>query len=543
MMELKTTDKMQKTILIGLFLFFSCKSDYITQENTIAELKKDIIYLSEDKLEGRETGTEGEKKALEYLNKRFTELGLKTKVSQFNFNKNVEIIFSSNIKNIFPTKYSSNGKIDSIDIINVGFGIEDKQSGYNDYNSLDVENKAVLINTSSPDGIHPHSKYLNYHDLKNRAEYAKNKGAAAVIYYTTDKNAETPSRKFKSIKNTGIPVLFLNDTEDSVEKYKLTLELYIKSNKAIGHNLIAEIDNHQENTIIIGAHYDHIGWGDEGSLYVGDKQIHNGADDNASGTAALLQLARFYKQSNFNNYNYRFIAFSGEEKGLLGSNAYANNSLIEPDKVNYMINMDMIGRLDKEGNLQISGTGSSPRWASLIEEVKTKDIIIKSSESGVGPSDHTSFYLKDIPVLHFFTGAHSDYHKPTDDHEKINFQGLYQVLSLIQSIINNLDDEEKVVFSTTKNTTTTTAPKFSVTLGVIPDYLYSEQGMRIDAIIDGRTADMSGMQDKDIVIKLGHIKITDMNAYMKALSYFNKGDRIKAHVLRNGNTIELDVTF
>ena len=543
-MEQKNKDKMQKILLASVFfVFFACTESEITQKQTIKELKKDIHYLSDDKLEGREAGTEGEKKALNYLTKRFKSLGLTTTIDQFAFNKNAEIIFTSNIANMFPTQYSSNGNIDSAEIIDVGFGIEAKEFLYNDYNDINVKNKAVVINTSSPDGIHPHSKYLNYHDLKLRAENAKKKGAVAVIYYTTDRHAEVPARKFKSIKSAGIPVLFLNDTKENLQAKSLSLSLTIKINTATGHNLIAEIDNNQENTIIIGAHYDHIGWGEEGSLYVGEREVHNGADDNASGTAALLQLAKFYKKSDYQNYNYRFIAFSGEEKGLLGSNSYANSSLLESKKINYMINMDMIGRLDDNKNLHISGTGSSPRWEPLIEEIKTDSINIKSSEGGLGASDHTSFYLKDIPVLHFFTGAHGDYHKPTDDYEKINFKGLYTVLLFIQSIINNLDDEEKILFSKSPNKTIQTSQRFSVTLGVIPDYLYSKEGMRIDAIIDGRTADIAGMQNKDIVVQLGHIKTTDMNAYMKALSYFKKGDKIIAHVLRNGEKIELEVTF
>ena len=323
----------------------------------------------------------------------------------------------------------------------------------------------------------------------------------------------------------------------------ISIEVVLKETVVEGQNLIAEVDNGKENTIIIGAHYDHLGWGDEGSLYRGEPEIHNGADDNASGTAGLLELARTFSKSNDDNYNYLFIAFSGEEKGLLGSNAFAKSDLLEPSKINYMINMDMIGRLDEQGKIAVYGTGTSPRWNSLLEENSCKDITIKTSESGVGRSDHTSFYLQDIPVLHFFTGAHSDYHKPTDDADKINYEGLATVVTYIENLINDLNDEEKIEFTKTKTGESKKAPRFSVTLGVVPDYLFADEGMRIDGVNDGAPAYNSGMQKGDVVVKLGEINITDMMSYMRALGHFSKGDKSKATVIRDGNAVELDVQF
>ena len=205
--------------------------------------------------------------------------------------------------------------------------------------------------------------------------------------------------------------------------------------------------------------------------------------------------------------------------------------------------MDMIGRLDKEKNIIVLGTGTSPRWNSVLEENRCEETKITKNQSGVGASDHTAFYLKNIPVLNFFTGAHEDYHKPTDDHDKINYKGISVVVSYIEKIINDLDDEKKLAFTKTKNDENRRAPKFSVTLGVIPDYLFDGEGMRIDGIIEGRSADVSGMQNGDIVIQLGDLKITDMNSYMKALSFYNKGDKVKAQVLRANLKKELKVQF
>ena len=190
-------------------------------------------------------------------------------------------------------------------------------------------------------------------------------------------------------------------------------------------NVIGYIDNNAEHTVVIGAHYDHLGYGGEGSLYVGS-EIHNGADDNASGTALMLDLANQLKFNNRNN-NYLFIAFSGEEMGLLGSNYFVKNPTIDLSSINYMINLDMVGRLKEDKSLAIYGVGTSPIFKQTINS-NNKSFNVIENESGVGPSDHTSFYINDIPVLHFFTGQHSDYHKPSDDSEKINFDEVILVL-------------------------------------------------------------------------------------------------------------------
>tara|TARA_B100001758_G_scaffold245694_1_gene259206 strand:- start:8127 stop:9731 length:1605 start_codon:yes stop_codon:yes gene_type:complete len=533
-----------KKIILGLLLIsvtlFSQESK--GPKTIVDRLKSDILFLSDDKLEGRETGTIGEQLALEYLQKRFNEIGLKTKTHSFQFNDNVEVDFSSNNDALYPTRYSANGSLNNVDYIDVNFGIHALDLDYSDYISLDVRGKIALINTSSPDGIHPHSKYINYHDLKIRADIAKEKGAIAVIYYTDDKHAETPLKKFKKINSAGIPVLFFDDSKDKITaKIRAKINLTERRNKGV--NLIAEVNNSKENTIIIGAHYDHIGWGAEGSRYRGEPAIHNGADDNASGTAGILELARVYNNSKYDNYNYLFIAFSGEEKGLLGSNAFAKSDLFNPHKINYMINMDMIGRLNEDGMIAVYGTGTSPRWDLLLKENMPEKVTISTTKSGVGPSDHTSFYLQDIPVLHFFTGAHEDYHKPSDDADKINYEGIETVLNYIQNLINDLDDEKKLLFTKTKSDENRKVPKFSVTLGVIPDYLYSEKGMRIDGVTDGKPAFNSGMQKGDVVLQLGEIKVLDMMTYMKALGHYAKGDKVKAIVNRDGTEIELMVQF
>lgn len=312
--------------------------------------------------------------------------------------------------------------------------------------------------------------------------------------------------------------------------------------KITGRNVVAVLPGQGEGTIYIGAHYDHWGWGGEGSLYRGaDSAIHNGADDNASGVAAVLELARRFHDSPLQN-TVVFIAFSGEEMGLWGSNAFAKEHLGAFPAPRFMINMDMVGRLNAERQLAVYGTGTSPLWDGLLDEQNAFDFRLKREVSGVGPSDHTSFYLADIPVLHFFTGQHEDYHRPSDDWDKINYAGLADVVDYIEGIVRSADALGELPFSKTKDQSEDT-PRFKVTLGVVPDYLYSDPGMRIDGVSEGRPAAKAGLQKGDIVTQMGDQGITSMMDYMKALSTFTKGQTVPVTVKRVDVVLTVDVTF
>uniref|UniRef100_UPI004049CF9B M20/M25/M40 family metallo-hydrolase n=1 Tax=Gelidibacter sp. TaxID=2018083 RepID=UPI004049CF9B len=308
-----------------------------------------------------------------------------------------------------------------------------------------------------------------------------------------------------------------------------------------GTNVLGYIDNNAENTIIIGAHYDHLGYGGDGSLFASkDKAIHNGADDNASGVAVMLDLAKKLQNANTNN-NYLFVAFSGEEMGLLGSNYFVKNPTLDIKKVNYMINMDMVGRLKQDSTLAVYGVGTTPRFKQTLSANNNRFKLIEN-ESGVGPSDHTSFYLADIPVLHFFTGQHSDYHKPSDDFEKLNYEGMQTISSYIFDVISDLNNAGKLPFRITKNESEE-VPRFKVGLGVMPDYLFDGKGMRVDGVIEGRAAQKAGLLKGDVIIRLGESDITDMMSYMKALSTFKEGDSTKVVVDRDGKQVEAELVF
>ena len=310
----------------------------------------------------------------------------------------------------------------------------------------------------------------------------------------------------------------------------------------VGRNVIGYIDNGAEQTIIIGAHFDHLGMGGVSSLHRGEKEeVHNGADDNASGVSVILGLAEILSKKQLNN-NVLVIAFTGEENGLWGSNYFTKNPTIDLEKSNYMLNFDMVGRLKEDKSLAINGTGTTPVWSAALDNVNTDSLKLIKKESGVGPSDHTSFYLNDIPVLHFFTGQHEDYHKPGDDVEKINFDGIVDIIRFSERLIVEVDDDGELEFTKTKDESENT-PRFKVTLGVVPDYLFDGDGMRIDGVSEGKAAQAAGMEKGDIVIQLGDSTITDMMSYMRALSAFQKGDSTKVIFKRGDEEITQPVVF
>ena len=307
-----------------------------------------------------------------------------------------------------------------------------------------------------------------------------------------------------------------------------------------GTNVIGFIDHGAANTVVIGAHYDHLGFGGEGSLYKGEPAVHNGADDNASGVAVLLDLARKIEGAELSK-NYLFITFSGEEMGLLGSNFFTKNPTMDLDGVSYMLNLDMVGRLREDKTLSVSGTGTSPIWPQVLN-TSNPGFKLVFNESGVGPSDHTSFYLHDIPVLHFFTGQHEDYHKPTDDAEKLNYEGMRLISSYMFNLVKELDDDQKLAFRKTKNESEE-VPRFKVALGVVPDYLFDGKGMRIDGISEDKPAQKAGLQKGDIVVRLGDSTVVDMMSYMRALSAFEPGDSTTVSVKRNDQTLKAPIIF
>ena len=412
---------------------------------------------------------------------------------------------------------------------------------------LVLTDRIAAIAISSPDGTHPHSKYLAYQDLQARAEKVIALGAVGIVFYNDDENATAPEPTLSpKVLPLSVPAVFLTGKhyEDLlVDNNPCVINVDIIREERTGYNVVGLLDNGAANVVVIGAHLDHLGWGDEGSLHRGERAIHNGADDNASGIAVMMQLARDLAEMDEARTNdYLFIAFSGEEKGLYGSNYWTKNPTVPIAELNYMINLDMVGRLDSAGAIGINGVGTSPAWEE-VPRVLVGDLKVKTTTSGIGPSDHTSFFLQGVPAIHFFTGTHADYHKPSDDEDKINYEGMLRITRYIESLVTSLSDDGKIAFTKTEEVNTENTPRFKVTLGVVPDYLYDGKGMRIDGVTEGKPAANAGMRKGDVVMGIGAVEVNDMMGYMKALGQFNKGDAAPVKVLREGREMMMEVTF
>ncbi len=312
-------------------------------------------------------------------------------------------------------------------------------------------------------------------------------------------------------------------------------------------NIIGFINNKAANTIVIGAHYDHLGLGYDGNSLDANPQdkIHNGADDNASGVAGVLELARYYQANGVHEKNnFIFILFSGEELGLVGSKFFAEHLPVDSSKINFMINLDMIGRLDPATKvITVSGSGTSAVWEPAFKEAPANGLVVKTDSSGLGPSDHASFYLHRIPAVHFFTGSHSDYHKPSDDAAKINYSGEVDVLNYITRVIARMDEGPKLAFLTTKNKNMGGSRSFKVTMGIMPSYTSDVEGLKVDGVSDGKPAQKAGVQAGDIITQMGELPIKDIQSYMEALGKFEKGQTIPVKVKRGSEVVSLSVTF
>lgn len=543
---------MKNILLILIFISQGAIGQRLTKSDKaiIENLKVNVTYLASDKLEGRRTGTPGEKLAYEYLSAQFGKTGLIPKgdsnsfIQAFEINEGKQILPVTHLiingesletgKDFFPFIFSSNGSVKA----DASPAFQEKgMPWFWDIKDRLEENKN-----------NPHFDLEE--TIRNKVVEFEKKGASACIVFNSGNLNDDLKFDGKTKANPlKIPVIFV--TKNAAKKYlgdqsanlNIDLQTALGDKKRTGHNVIGYIDNGAAHTIIVGAHYDHLGYGeDHNTLWTGKPEIFNGADDNASGTALVLELAGIMKKSKLKNNNYLFICFSGEELGLYGSKYFTNNPTIPLDAVDYMINCDMVGRLnDSTHALTIGGYGTSPEWGKILP-VKTKTLNIKFDSSGIGPSDHTSFYLKNIPVLFFFTGIHADYHKPTDDADKINFEGEFRVLQYIENILKQTNNNTKLVFSKTREPKMEGA-NFTVSLGFMPDYSYSGVGVRADGIIDGKIAQKIGMQAGDVIIQLGDFKVTDIYNYMTALSKFKKGDATKLIVMRGKEQKNFDVVF
>ena len=539
--------------LLLLSSFVSAQKLKKADKEIVQYLQQQVGYLSSDELKGRRAGDPGEIMAAEFIASKFKEIGLRPKGDNASYFQHFTINDGKEVSK--DTELRLNGKA-------LKAGVDFFPLSNSPAASINAESSPSLNEKGQPWMVdlaeailenkeNPHFDVSNL--LSEKMLKAKEKGASAVIFFNSSSLDDKIKFDPKDRSETApLPAAYINTNAqkqhlaDISSSYQISANLLITPKIRKSRNVIGYLDNNAAFTIVIGAHFDHLGYGEDGNSMIrtGDLGIHNGADDNASGTSSMIELAVLLKNSKAKQYNYLFIAFSAEELGLNGSKHFVENPTVPLNNINYMINMDMVGRMnDSSKTITVGGYGTSPSWKTMIESVKKKEFTIRVDSSGTGPSDHTSFYRKDIPVLFFFTGLHSDYHKPSDDADKINYVGMLKIIRFIQQMIETNKQDQKLAFTKTREQQTSTSARFSVSMGIMPDYSYAGSGVRVDGVSDNRPAKKAGILAGDIVKQLGEHKTSSVESYMQALSTFKKGDKTTTIVLRGDKEISFEIIF
>lgn len=504
-----------------------------------------------------------------------------------------------------PVGFSPNGEISGRSVVFAGYGISSSELKYDDYKNLDVRNKVVVVFDGSPDADNPHSNFARY-NAHAKAKIAKDKGAVGLLIVSREAKLETDKlaqlKYDATLGEAALPTLLISrksgadilDTDETglqnAEKIAamsktipLNACLAANSNAAVdfkvnlvkktaeAYNVVGVLEGNDSNlkneAIVIGAHYDHLGRGGQGSLAANSTEIHHGADDNASGVSAMLELARQFAKEKKNKRTIIFIAFGGEEEGLLGSQYYVSNPAFPIAKTVAMINMDMVGRLNGE-KLTIGGIGTASEWKNLVEAKDLSDGVgltvaklnnfpaqnnnsnsitkfnLQLNEDGFGPSDHSSFYAQKVPVLFFFTGTHNDYHKPSDTAEKINYSGLLKITNFVEEIVRAVDaNPTKPTYAVAKSSGMAGGRSgFNISLGTVPNYADGAgDGLMLDGVRDDSPAAKAGVKAGDKIIKLAGKEIRNISDYTFILGEMKADTEYEIVVRRGSETLTLKI--
>ncbi|HET9526352.1 MAG TPA: M20/M25/M40 family metallo-hydrolase [Pyrinomonadaceae bacterium] len=571
---------------------------------SVAKLQQHISYLASDALDGRRTGTAGANDAARYIAGEFARLGLRPAasgpatrrgsqvmrrylqsfpyVAGVELGKRNEIAIGPTAQRLTlseewtPLGFSANGNVTG-SLVFVGFGIKAAELNYDDYQGLPVSGNIAVAVPGTPDGDNPHGRFFRYVDVQWKAIAARDAGARALLVISGSpnfKDERLTKLQFDNLAgNVGLPIAAISQQalakiapelsfpelqrlasakQQSTLKPMagpLTISTDLVRKEVPAYNVIGVLEGSdpvaKKETIVIGAHYDHLGRGGSGSLAQRSGEIHHGADDNASGTAGMLELARlFTSQRPRPKRTIVFIGFGGEEEGLLGSNYYVNHPIAPLTNTVAMINMDMIGRM-KDRKLVIGGVGTAKEWRDIIAKGtadNNRSFSLTLNEDGFGPSDHSSFYGKQVPVLFFWTGTHTDYHKPSDTFEKINYTDQARILDLVAYIVREIDGTEKrLTYTTAKTEATPRTGGFRVYLGTIPNYAESNDGLLIDGVRDDSPAAKAGLKAGDRIVKIGTRDIKNVYDYTYALGEMKAGEEYVIEVVRGTDRLSLKI--
>ncbi len=575
------------SLLISLSLF-SCKN--YNPEITSQDIKEHISYLASDELKGRKPGTEGDSLSALYILTKFKDAGLElladngyqyfdviTKVEtgdKNSFEINGEKAELN--KDFVPVGFSGNKSL-SADVVFVGFGfdINDDSLKWNDYDGIDVKGKWVMIFRADPDLDNSLSPYASYSNDRYKAMTAVDHGAVGLLLINTvdfEKKDNVDKIKFdQSISSVEIPVIQITraladkilassgNTIEALEKkvstkkqpasvvtaQQISATTDVSFKKVTTHNVIGMVKgtNNPDSYIVVGGHYDHLGMGGQGS---GSRKpdtvaVHNGADDNASGTAGIIEMAQKIADNPLES-SVIFVAFSSEELGLIGSKYFVSNPVVDIKNIKAMINMDMVGRLDSLKRLSIGGTGTAAEADSILDlTLKNYDFEVVRNPQGSGPSDHSSFYFENIPVLFITTGVHDQYHTPADDLDLINLPGEKAVVKLAYDItsVYAKSDQTITLKKVKSKQPNMSRRRLKITLGIIPGFTSNVKGLAVDGVRPGGPAENSGMKKGDVIVAIEDEPVTSIYDYMYRLAKCEKGQRIVVEVERNGKIEKL----
>lgn len=449
-------------ILINLLIISSILFSQ-TNENSSARLFKTVSILASDSLQGRESGTVGGEKAAMFIANQMKMIGLKpladNSTSYFDrFTMNYPVRFRQSKLSInsvafeYPSEFgatdlSASGAVNG-ELIDVKSGEIDALSGIDDYNKKDVKGKIVLLDIFNNQIVTENTLALK--SIEKRVKLAESNGAIGVLLYNSSrKDIEDVLFGSPFTDSVAIPVVYIARTAfrklKKLDRANCSMSVEIHRTSSRPANVVGMVDNKSDKTVVVGAHYDHLGM--TGYKEDGNYLAYNGADDNASGTAVLLELARWVANNESLKYNYIFVAFAAEEKGLFGSKAFANAEIINSDKIAYMLNMDMVGRLGCQGDtISVLGVGTSEAWRPILETLDSPDFHIKKVQGAPPFSDHAPFVKKRIPVIYFTTGIHKQYHTPADDTELINFQGMVELTTYLRNFLREAERVSEIKF-------------------------------------------------------------------------------------------------
>jgi Peptidase family M28/PDZ domain/PA domain len=576
---------------------------------TPEEVREHVRYLASDELQGRGSGTEGARKAAAYIAERFRAAGLRPRgdrgfYQRFSFAAGVRLGEPNRLslragsgrgesgvrpgrsqgsplrlrQDFLPLAFSANGRA-SGEVLFVGYGISEPRISHDDYAGVDARGRIVLVLRQTPEGDDPKSRFAPFAPLRYKAMTAREKGAAGILFVTgplTETEEDLGGFRFDtSFADSGIPAAvikrsfaeeLLRPTGQSLSEIQTaiahtgphslplpgaaaTLTCSVVRERRETDNVLGFLEGSdprlREETIVIGAHYDHLGLGGEGSRSrERGPAIHHGADDNASGVAGLLELAEYFGvQRPRPRRSLLFAAFSGEELGLLGSAHYVKHPPVPLASTVAMINLDMIGRA--RGNaLTVIGSGTSPAWKELLEAANADfKLDLRMNASGFGASDQSSFYGRDIPVLFFFTGVHKDYHMPSDTWEKINIVGEARIARFVAAVVERTAGlPERPRFARAEGEGPTMAsPGFGVYLGTIPDYSEQGEGVTLSGVREGSPAEKAGLRAGDVIVQFGGKAVKNVYDYTYALRDARAGEPVEVVVLRKGERQTLSV--